>query len=89
MPQQYIKKVTLKDETIGECLVVSSHVPTLKHKVEHRLLTQEMAVSPALGNKQTAVSGSLAAVQLCVLASVHERTLLNIQQLFHLLKQPF
>ncbi len=28
------KKVILKDETIAECLVVSSHVPTLKQQVE-------------------------------------------------------
>ncbi len=33
------KKVVLKDEIIAECLVVSSHFPTLKHEVEQQLLT--------------------------------------------------
>ncbi len=47
-----LKNVVLKDETIAECLVESSHVTTLQHK----------AVSAASGNKQTAVSGLLAAV---------------------------
>ncbi len=32
-------KAVLKDETIAECSVVSSHVPTLKHEVEQKLLT--------------------------------------------------
>ncbi len=45
-----------------ECLVVSSHVPTLKHKVEQQLLTQKWLISAASRNKQTVVSGSLAAV---------------------------
>ncbi len=35
-----LKNVVLKDETITECLVVSSHVLTLNHKVEQQLLTQ-------------------------------------------------
>ncbi len=32
------KKVILKEETIAECLVVSSHVLTLKHEVEQQLI---------------------------------------------------
>ncbi len=35
------KKFVLKDETTAKCLVVSSHVPTLKHEVEQQLLTQK------------------------------------------------
>ncbi len=39
-----------------------SHVPTLKQEVEQQLLTQKQLISAASGNKQTAVSGLLAAV---------------------------
>ncbi len=35
------KMPILKDETIGKCLVVSSHVTTLKHKVEEWLICQK------------------------------------------------
>ncbi len=34
-------KVVLKDKRIAECLVMSAHVPTLKHKVEHQHMTQK------------------------------------------------
>ncbi len=82
-----LKKVFFK--TVGERLVASSHVPTLKHKVKQQLLTQKRLISAALVNKQTAVSGSLAAVQLPVFVSLYKRTLLNIRQLSHVFKQPF
>ncbi len=38
------KKLVLKDKTLTECLVVSSHVPTLKQQVKQRHITLEMAV---------------------------------------------
>ncbi len=31
----------LKDVKLAECLVVSFHVPTLKHKVKHRYISQK------------------------------------------------
>ncbi len=69
-----------------EGLTVSSHVTTLKLKVE-QLLTQKQLISDASGNKQTAVSGLLAVVQLNVLVSKRGRTILNIQRLSCLLKE--
>ncbi len=39
VPRQSVKKVVSEGETISECLVVSSHVLTLKHEVEQQLLT--------------------------------------------------
>ncbi len=36
-----LKKVILKDETVAECLVVSSCVPTVKHKVKKQLMIQK------------------------------------------------
>ncbi len=36
-----LEKVVLKEETVTERLVVSSHVLTPKHKVEQQLLTWE------------------------------------------------
>ncbi len=58
----------------------------LKHEVE-QLLTQNRLFQQLHEIKKTAVSGLLAAVQLCVLVSVHERTPLDIRQLSRLLNQ--
>ncbi len=44
--------LVLKDETIAECLVVSLHGVTLKHKAEQQFLTQKRLISAASENKR-------------------------------------
>ncbi len=63
------KTLILKDETVEECLVVLSYVQTLKHKVEQQLLPRIWLISAASGDKQAAVSGLFADVELLVLVS--------------------
>ncbi len=52
------QKLILTDVKLAECLVVSSHVPTQKHKAKHGHITQKRLFQLLLEtNKQTAVSG--------------------------------
>ncbi len=55
-----VKKVILKDKTIAKCLVVSSHVLTLKHEAEQQLLTpKQLFQLRQETNKQFIMNGLL------------------------------
>ncbi len=68
------KKVILKDETIAECLVVSS-----QQQLEQQFLTRKWLFQLLQENRQRAVSGLLATIQLRVLVLEHKRTPVDIR----------
>ncbi len=59
-PSKNIEKFILKDEKLAGCLVVSSHVLTLKRKSKHAYMTQKrlfvcivkQLIEPLLGEAQ-------------------------------------
>ncbi len=59
---ELIADVTAGYKKLTICLVVSPHVPTLKHEANQQLITQKRLFQLKQTNKQTAVSRSYAIV---------------------------